>query len=146
MRSTGILVTLGAGAGVIVAYSAVVFGTRISETIESWIPGNDLGLTSLVLTVIALLWVFVLLFVIYRWGGPEPIRRPAATAVLVTAIMTVGTWGAMNLIPAEASASIAVFGTLGIMLTWLYAVGVVVVGAPIAVGSLLNVLDAERRR
>lgn len=146
MRSTGILVTVGAGAGVIVAYSAVVFGTRVSEAIESWIPGNDLGLTSLILTTIALAWVFVLLFVVYRWGGPEPIRLPAGTAAIVTAIIGVGTWGALNVIPAEAAASVAVFGAMGIILFWLYAVGVVVVGAPIAVGSLINVLDAGRQR
>jgi len=146
MRSTGILVTVGAGAGVIVAYSAVVFGTRVSEAIESWIPGNDLGLTSLILTTIALAWVFVLLLVVYRWGGPEPIRLAAGTAALVTAIIGVGTWGALNVMPAEAAASVAVFGALGIILFWLYAVGVVVVGAPIAVGSLINVLDAGRQR
>ena len=146
MRSTGILVTVGAGAGVIVGYTAVVFGTRISEMIESWIPGNDLGLTSVVLATIALLWVFALLFAVYRWGGPEPIRRPAITAALVTGVIGLGTWGAMNVIPVEAAASVAVFGSLGIILTWLYGVGVVVVGAPIAVGSLLNVLDAGRQR
>jgi len=146
MRSTGILVTVGAGVGVVVAYIAAIFGTRIFARIESWIPGGGFGLTYVVLMAVALVWVFVLLFSIYRWGAPTPVRVPAVTALLVTVIIGVGTWGAANIIPADSAASIAVFGSIGIILFWLYAVGVVVVGAPIAIGSLLSVLEAEKQR
>lgn len=146
MRSTGILVTVGAGVGIVVAYIAAIFGTRIFARIESWIPGGGFGLTYVVLMAVALVWVFVLLFSIYRWGAPTPVRLPAATALLVTVIIGVGTWGALNIIPADSAASIAVFGSIGIILFWLYAVGVVVVGAPIAIGSLLSVLEAEKQR
>ncbi len=146
MRSTGILVTVGAGVGIVVAYIAAIFGTRIFARIESWIPGGGFGLTYVVLMAVALVWVFVLLFSIYRWGAPTPVRLPAATALLVTVIIGIGTWGALNIIPTDSAASIAVFGSIGIILFWLYAVGVVVVGAPIAIGSLLSVLEAEKQR
>lgn len=146
MRATGIAVTVGAGVGVVVAYTLTLLGSQIVDAIELSVPSFDLGLTSVVLSVIAFLWVFSLLFAIYKWGGPRSIARPAGTALLVTSILGIGTWAALNLVPTQAAASVAVFGTLGIILLWLYGVGIVVVGGPIAVGSLLNVLETKELR
>ncbi len=141
LRATGVLVTLGAGIAVIVGYTVMALGSRISAWVETVLPsiGGVLGAT--MLTAVAVAWVFFLLFAVYRWGGPRSLRRPAVTAVLVTAVLGLGTWVALNLVPAQAAASVAVFGTMGVVLLWLYGVGIVVVGGPILVESLLRVLD-----
>lgn len=146
MRSTGIAVTVGAGIGVIVAYTLALLGTRISNAIRPQIPGMDIDVSGLLLTILAFCWVFTLLYAVYRWGAPQPIRQPAGTALVVTSILALGTWAALNVIPADAAASVAVFGSFGIILFWMYSIGIVVVGGPIAVGSLLAVLDANRQQ
>jgi membrane protein len=146
MRATGIAVTVGAGVGVVLAYTLALLGSRISRVVSSWFPWISINFSALILTTLAFSWVFGLLYSVYRWGAPLSIRRPAGTALLVTTIIGIGTWAAMNLMPSGATASVAVFGTIGIILLWLYAVGIVVVGAPIAIGSLLSVLEAGRQR
>lgn len=143
MRATGILVTVGAGVAVMLAYTLLVVGNSLSEWLERLLPG-DLALGQMVLAGVAALWVFLLLFAVYRWGAPVPVRRPAMLSVLVTAVLVVGTWLAINLVPTGTAASVAVFGTIGVMLLWLYGVGVVVVAGPIAVGSLQRVLEEGR--
>ena len=102
---------------------------------------DNLGLVELVVTAIAVAWVFLLLYAIYRWGAPRPLRRPATTAGLVTAVLVVGTWLAVNIAPSGSAATVAVFGAIGVILLWLYGVGIVVVGGPIVVGSLLKALE-----
>ena len=140
MRTTGILVTVAAGIGVFAAYAALLLGMGflgrlVPEQADALLIGE------LALAGIASLWVFGLLFSIYNWGAPRPVRGPATTAALVTALLAVGTWIAINLVPSGSAASVAVFGAMGLVLLWLYGVGIVVVAAPIAVGSLMRVLD-----
>ena len=140
MRTIGILVTVAAGIGVFAAYIVLVAGLGFLGRLAPDLP-DELVIGEIVVAGVAFLWVFALLFAVYRWGAPQPMRRPGTTAALVTALLAVGTWIAINLVPSGSAASIAVFGTLGLMLVWLYGVGVVVVAAPIAVGSLMRVLD-----
>ena len=142
MRVTGILVTVGGGIGVLAAYTLLVVGRGLTGRLASILPwGAPVG--QFLLVGIAALWVFLLLFAVYRWGAPQPIPRPAATSALVTTVLSVGTWVAVNLVPTETAASVAVFGTIGLILLWLYGIGVVVVSGPIAVGSLLRVLEEK---
>jgi uncharacterized BrkB/YihY/UPF0761 family membrane protein len=142
MRTTGILVTVAAGVGVFAAYTALVVGIEVLSDVAPGVSERFVPLELLVVAV-ATLWVTALLYSVYRWGAPRPVRRPATTAVLVTAVLVVGTWVAINLAPTGSAASIAVFGTLGVVLLWLYGVGIVVVAGPIAVVSLLRALGGK---
>jgi uncharacterized BrkB/YihY/UPF0761 family membrane protein len=142
MRTTGILVTVAAGIGIFAAYAVLLFGMGfLGRLVPEYADALRIG--ELALAGMAALWVCGLLYSIYRWGAPQPLRRPATTAVLVTTVLGVGTWIAINLAPSGSAASVAVFGAMGLVLLWLYGVGIVVVSGPIAVGSLLKVLDKE---
>jgi uncharacterized BrkB/YihY/UPF0761 family membrane protein len=145
MRTIGILVTVAAGAGLFVAYVVLVAGMGVLSDTAPALPDGFI-IIEFVIGCAAILWVFGLLYSMYRWGAPQPLRRPAATAALVTTVVVVGTWIATNLVPTGSAASIAVFGTMGLILLWLYGVGYVVVAGPIAVGSLLQVLEKNRDR
>lgn len=140
MRTTGILVTIAAGIGVFAAYAAFLLGMGFLGRL---VPehADALLIGELALAGVASLWVFGLLLSIYKWGAPKPVRRPAITAVLVTTVLSAGTWIAINLVPSGSAASVAVFGAMGVVLLWLYGVGIVVVAGPIAVSSLMRVLD-----
>ncbi|MEE8456629.1 MAG: YihY/virulence factor BrkB family protein [Acidimicrobiia bacterium] len=145
MRVTGILVTVGGGVGVVAAYALLVLGRGLTGRLASLLPWG-LPLGQFLLAGVAALWIFVLLFAVYRWGAPQPIRRPAATSALVTTVLFVGTWVGFSLVPSETAVAVAVFGTIGLVLLWLYGIGVVVVAGPIAVGSLLRVLEERTHR
>lgn len=147
MRVTGILVTIGAGFAVIAAYFLVVVGRILSHAIANEFGRQGQEVAQIVVVAVAAFWVFALLYVIYRWGAPRPVPRTAITSALVTAVLGIGTWAIFSAAAsASAPASIAVFGAVGLILIWLYAVGMVVVGAPIAFGSLMRVLKSESRR
>lgn len=145
MRASGILVTIGGGVGVVAAYALLVLGRGLTGRLASLLPWG-LPLGQFLLAGVAALWIFVLLFAVYRWGAPQPIRRPAATSALVTTVLFVGTWVGFSLVPSETAVAVAVFGTIGLVLLWLYGIGVVVVAGPIAVGSLLRVLEERTHR
>lgn len=145
MRASGILVTVGGGVGVVAAYALLVLGRGLTDRLASLLPWG-LPLGQFLLAGVAALWIFVLLFAVYRWGAPQPIRRPAATSALVTTVLFVGTWVGFSLVPSETAVAVAVFGTIGLVLLWLYGIGVVVVAGPIAVGSLLRVLEERTHR
>jgi membrane protein len=145
MRLTGIIVTIGGGVGVLAAYTLLVLGRGLTGRLASFLPWG-LPLGQFLLAGVAALWIFLLLFAVYRWGASQPIRRPAGTSALVTTVLFVGTWAAFSLVPSETAAAVAVFGTIGLVLLWLYGIGVVVVAGPIAVGSLLRVLEERAHR
>lgn len=145
VRASGILVTIGGGVGVVAAYALLVLGRGLTGRLASLLPWG-LPLGQFLLAGVAALWIFVLLFAVYRWGAPQPIRRPAATSALVTTVLFVGTWVGFSLVPSETAVAVAVFGTIGLVLLWLYGIGVVVVAGPIAVGSLLRVLEERTHR
>ncbi|GMQ94342.1 MAG: hypothetical protein BMS9Abin12_1830 [Acidimicrobiia bacterium] len=145
MRSTGLLVTVGAGAGVFAAYTLFLVGGDLTGRFAPMFLG-ELPIEQFLLTGVAVLWIFLLLFAVYRWGAAVSVRRPATTSAVVTAVLVVGTWAAFNLVPSGGSLSVAVFGTIGLVLVWMYGIGVVVVAGPIAVGSLLQVLEEKKDR
>lgn len=145
MRASGILVTIGGGVGVVAAYALLVLGRGLTDRLASLLPWG-LPLGQFLLAGVAAVWIFILLFAVYRWGAPQPIRRPAATSALVTTVLFVGTWVGFSLVPSETAVAVAVFGTIGLVLLWLYGIGVVVVAGPIAVGSLLRVLEERTHR
>jgi membrane protein len=142
MRATGILVTIGAGIGVFAAYAMLALALDVFGRLAPDIPSH-LPIWEFAVAAAASLWVFLLLYAVYRWGAPRPLRWPATTSALVTGILVVGTWVVVNLVPSGSNASIAVFGALGLVLIWLYGVGIAVVAGPIAVESLLRTLSKE---
>lgn len=146
MRLTGILVTFGAGVAVVIAYIVAVAGRIVFQAIAAEFGSQGEAIAQTVLGAVAALWVFLLLFTVYRWGAPSPVPRTAVTSALVAAILFIGTRVVFGVLPADAPASIAVFGAVGVILIWLYGVGIVVVGAPIAIGSLMRVLQRDPHR
>lgn len=146
MRTTGVIVTFAAGVAVVIAYAVILLGGRTADavTVDLWWTGETVAQVGLV--VVAALWVFGLLYAIYRWGAPAPLQYAARISASVTSMLFLGSWFLFNLVPSNAVAAVAVFGAIGAILLWLYGVGILVVGAPIAVGSFLDALRASRQR
>ena len=135
-RSLGIGVTVAAGIGVIVAYSALLVGTRVWERIDDFIGWDLSRVSGLTLAVIATVWLWLLLWATYQWGPPEPVRRSGIVALAVAGLVVLGSAAASALLPTKPSA-VSVFGAIGVFLVWLYYIGIVIVAAPTALNGLL---------
>jgi len=142
-RLTGIIVTVGAGVAVFVAYGALLIGENAWQQLSEWLGLPNVGMTQALLTAVALLWIFGLLWVIYRFGPPAPVDHAVIVAGGVTTVLAIGTVIAAQIVPSLGSEAIAVFGSLGVILLWLYYVGVVVIALPIA---SISFTDAMQRR
>ncbi|MCL1593181.1 MAG: YihY/virulence factor BrkB family protein [Actinomycetia bacterium] len=132
-RLTGVVVTVGAGASVMVGYGLLLLGEDAWNAIASFLGLGRTGYAQAVVSVLALLWMFGLLWVLYRFGPPVPVEHAGVLAGIVTTVLVLGTWLAFNLLPGGTNESLAVFGSLGLLLIWLYFVGIAVVAAPIVV-------------
>ena len=137
-RLTGIIVTVGAGLSVMVGYGLLLFGEDAWNTIASFFGFGSAGYAQALVSVLAFVWVLALLWVVYRFGPPTPVEHSGVLAGVVATILVLGTWVAFNLLPGDANESLAVFGSLGILLVWLYFVGIVIVAAPIVLLSAWN--------
>jgi len=135
-RLTGIAVTIGAGGSVLVAYGLMLLGEDAWNEISNFIGISQRGYAQVLVGVVAALWVFGLLWVVYHFGPPKPVRRSVVVAAAVTVVLVAGTWIAFNLLPGDANESLAVFGALGIILIWLYFIGITIVAAPILILAL----------
>jgi membrane protein len=141
-RLLGILVTVVATAGVLVGYAAFTLGERFWDGVSSTV-GLDTALPARVtLGVIAVLLVWALLYAIYRWGPPQPLDHSGVNSAFVAALLVVGSTIALRLSGAIPT-TLAVFGAIGVLLVWLYYIGVVVVGAPIILNAIGGAI-AER--
>jgi membrane protein len=141
-RLLGILVTVVATAGVLVGYAVFTLGERFWDGVSSTV-GLDTALPARVsLGVIAVLLVWALLYAIYRWGPPRPLDHAGVNSAFVAALLVVGSTIALRLSGAIPT-TLAVFGTIGVLLVWLYYVGMVVVGAPIILNAIGGAI-AER--
>ncbi len=134
-RGTGLGVTIAAGASVMLGYAVLLLGETAWEAIADFLRLPDVGTVQIILSVLVFAWMFGLLYIIYRFGPPTPVDFPAITAGIVTAVLIVGSRLAVALAPSFSSDALAVFGTVGVLLIWLYALGVVVVSVPMAVGA-----------
>ena len=106
----------------------------------------SIGFTRTAVVLASLLWVFALLFVIYRFGPPQPLAYAGLNAAAVTVVLYLGTIIAAALLPRLSNQAIAVFGSVGVILLWLYFVGVVVVALPLGSLTLLSVLEKTDRQ
>jgi uncharacterized BrkB/YihY/UPF0761 family membrane protein len=132
-RGTGVGVTIAAGASIMVGYALLLLGETAWETIADFLGLGDIGTVQIILSGLVVLWVFGLLYIIYRFGPPVPLERPAITAGVVTTVLVLGTQIAVAASPEINSQALAVFGTMGVLLVWLYGVGIVVVSVPMMV-------------
>ena len=145
-RGIGIIVTAAACAGVLVAYLAILLGGRFWEAV-----GSELGVTmantvKATTVVIAIAFIWLLLWAVYRWGPPVPVARAGLTAAVVAALLVIGSAVAFSLFPDIGGSSIAFLGVIGIFLVWLYYLGIVIVAAPTVLDALLGAVADRRRR
>lgn len=145
-RALGILVTAAACVGVLVAYLALLLGGRIWEAV-----GDELGVTTkntaqLTSLLVAIAFVWLLLWAVYRWGPPESVPRPGLNAAVVAALLVIGSVIAFSLFPDVGGSTIAFLGVIGIFLVWLYYIGVVIVAAPTVLDALIGAIADRRHR
>jgi membrane protein len=145
-RLTGIVVTIAAGASLIAAYMAMLIGGTAWDGVAEFFGFPSVGMAQLIIVVVASGWIFLLLWVIYHFGPPLPFERSALSAALVTVIIVVGTWAAQLVLPQFDVASLAVFGAVGLVLVWLYCIGIVVVAIPVAVVGFFAAMDDHAQR
>jgi membrane protein len=145
-RFTGIAVTLGAGVSVMVGYAVLLFGESLWDEIGQQLGLTTVGLAQVFLSVLLALWVFGLLWVVYRFGPPIPVKHSVVVAAVVEIVLVLGSWVAFDLLPSDTTSVLAAFGVLGLVLVLLYFVGVTVVAAPIIVGSGWDALTDTYQR
>ena len=130
VRGLGILFTVAAGVALIGGYVIVVLGSFVETLVESSLD-LDLGGPGATGTVAALVaWLVVVLFVIYRWGPPRPISGAFLAAVITAALIVLGTWAAAVIVPMFGNNTLTFLGVVGVLLLWLYYVGLAVVMIP----------------
>lgn len=135
-RALGIGVTVVAGIGVMVGYLLLTAGERVWQWVEDSVGVGTTAAIQVTTLVIAIAWGWGLLWAIYRWGPPHPIRRAGLVSALVAALLVLGSYLAFNFVPTNANA-LAVFGVIGVILIWLYYVGIVLVAAPTLIDSVI---------
>jgi membrane protein len=143
-RFIGIFVTVGGAVGVVAGYSALLLGRNAWEKVSDWLNLPSIGMAQVLLGLTAFGWIFALVWVIYRYGPPVPIRYAGVAAAIVAAVILLGTIGASLVVPSFDTETLAVFGSIGLVLLWLYGIGVVVVSLPIAAISFGDAIDAQR--
>lgn len=140
-RAVGILVTVGAGASVLVGYSALLFGETLWEGFRSSLGFGSTLVAQFGLTVLIAVWVYGMLWVVYHFGPPKPVGHSAVVAGVVEVVLIAGAWFAFTLLPSDTTTAAAAFGVLGVILVLLYFVGVAIVATPIVVTSAWGALS-----
>ena len=137
-RGLGIVFTFGAGVALVFAYAVVIFGGWLSATLEKL--GLSVGLTEVITIATVVGWLVVVLYAIYRWGTPTPIRLSFASAVVAGVTLALTTWLAAILVPTLGGDSLDALGTVGVILVWSYAIGLIVISVPVLVPSIVDVI------
>ena len=73
-------------------------------------------------------------------GLPTPIRMSLLSAVVAAAILALTTWLAAILIPTFGGSTLAAFGSVGVILVWSYALGLIIISVPALVPSIVDVV------
>ena len=138
-RGLGIVVTIAAGVGVMIAYVVFLLGTRFWDELAGRLGIANGGLVRSFAVGLMIVLVWLILWAIYRWGPPEPMSYASVVAAGVAALIVLGTVIAMQIIPEFSSAStIALFGAIGVFLIWLYYCGIVIVAAPTVLAAIVG--------
>jgi membrane protein len=136
-RGLGIVFTLGAGVALMVGYVALIFGDWLSETLDKL--GLAMGSTTWVTAGVLVGWVIIVLAAIYRWGTPTPLRMSFTSAVVAGLMLAVTSRLASILIPTFGGSTLDSLGTIGVVLVWSYAVGLIVISVPALVPSIVDI-------
>lgn len=129
VRGLGILFTVMAGIALIGGYLIVVLGSFIEGLIESSLD-IDFASFGNSGTVALAGWLVLVLFVIYRWGPPQPVSGAFLAAVITAGLVVLGTALAAAVVPALGNNTLTFLGVVGVLLLWLYYVGLAVVMVP----------------
>lgn len=135
-RGLGILFTSGAGIALILSYVAVIFGDWLIETLRQ--HGINTGSVTWITIGATVVWVIALLFAIYRWGTPNPLRLSLLSAVVTTAALATATWAAAFLVPTLGGNTLAALGSVGVVLIWSYIIGLIIISVPALVPSIVD--------
>jgi membrane protein len=136
-RGLGMLFTLGAGIALALSYFAVLLGNSLTKALAE--VGLDLGSPAWIGVGAMFAWVVVVLYAIYRWGTPVPERLPLLSAVVAATILALTTWLAAILIPTFGGSTLAALGSVGVVLVWSYALGLITISVPALVPSIVDV-------
>jgi membrane protein len=142
-RGLGILFTLGAGFALVIGYVFVIFGSWLVQALEQL--GLHVGSFTGISGVVLFGWVAVVLYAIYEWGTPVHIRRPFVSAVATTGILTITTLVAAVILPDISGGTVAALGSVGVVLIWSYAIGLVVIVVPTTVPSIEDVIRGAEK-
>lgn len=137
-RLLGVAVTAVGGIGILAAYAVGLLGNRIWTGIADLFGFGGTGMAQLIVSAAAVAFVWFGLWAIYHWGPPQPMAHAGAVAGVVAGLIVFGTLLAARLSPEIDSGAIAVLGTAGVFLVWLYYIGVVVVAAPTIIAALVG--------
>ena len=134
-RGLGILLTVASGLAFVLAYVVFIFGDHIVDFFETVTGQTSFGAIRQAVGIpILTIWVYLVLYAIYRWGPPQPVPG-AWFAALLTALLTlVGTFLFSQLVPRFGGTTVAILGTVGVILLWLYYMGIMVILVPGVVG------------
>jgi membrane protein len=145
-RGLGILVTFAACFGVLIAYFVALTGGRVGQAIQQELGVDALDTARTWFIAIAIVFVWLLLWAIYRWGPPRPEPLPGVTAAIVGALLVIGSLVAFSISPDTSSSSLSFLGVVGVFLIWLYYIGIVIVAAPTLVNASVGAIAERRRR
>ena len=137
-RGLGILFTVGAGIALALSYFAVILGNALTDRLAQL--GLQFDTAAWISIGAILVWVVGVLYAIYHWGLPEPIRMSALSALVATVILAVATWLAAILIPTFGGGALAAFGSVGVVLVWSYTLGIIIISVPAVVPSIVDVV------
>lgn len=133
-RGLGYLFTFGAGIALIIGYIVVIFGSRLTQALELF--GIHIRSVTWITGLAAAGWIVVVLYAIYEWGTPTQIRRPLAGAVAATGVLIATTSIATMILPDLRGSTIAMLGSVGVVLVWSYAIGLIVIVVPTLVPAI----------
>lgn len=137
-RGLGILFTFGAGVALMVSYVAVIFGDWVTETLDRF--GITVGSMGWITLAVLVGWVVIVLAAIYRWGTPTPLRMSLTSAVVAALTLAGATWLAIILVPTFGGSTLDSLGTIGVVLVWSYAIGLIIISVPALVPSVVDVV------
>jgi len=136
-RGLGVLFTLGAGIALLVTYVTVIFGNWLVQTLEQ--QRFPVGTIPWLRIAAIVVWAIAVLYAIYRWGTPTPLRMSLASAVVAALILAATAWLAALLIPTFGSSSLSSLGSTGVILVWSYAIGLIIVSVPSFLPAVVDV-------
>ena len=123
------------------AYFLILVGGRFWEAVREEL-GLVGGTTLQWLSASAIIvWGWLLLWAIYRWGPPRPLHRSGIVSAAVAVLIVVGSRIAFSVIPDfGTSSTLSFLGAVGVFLVWLYYIGIVVVAAPTVLTAFVDAI------